>query len=266
MKTGTIEKQMTEITAKDLALINQYSRRELGAGEVYAFPLTLCDNETDRDGERFSIPALNTLAEMFLGKTGIFDHNPRAANQTARIYATDVVTDESRVTSAGEPYTRLSALAYMVRDERTAGIILDIDAGILKEVSVGVQATVENGVIVDPTDAYEWSFVAVPAQKNAGVTKQKEDGSAEIKKLRAMAEAGERFADSLRRDVVRFAALAQPEINAATLEAVVKKLDINELEELRRGFKKTAARFYPVAPQCADVKFSSVEADRQFKI
>ena len=28
-----------------------------------------------------------------------------------------------------------------------------------------------NGKLSEPTDAYEWSFVAVPAQKNAGVSK-----------------------------------------------------------------------------------------------
>lgn len=27
------------------------------------------------------------------------------------------------------------------------------------------------GELQNPTDAYEWSFVAVPAQKNAGITK-----------------------------------------------------------------------------------------------
>ncbi len=266
MKTGTIEKQTAKITSNDLALINQYSRRELGAEEVYAFPLTLCDNECDRDGERFSIPALKTLAELFLGKTGIFDHDPKATNQTARIYSTEVVTDESRVTAAGEPYTKLTATAYMVKDERTAGIILDIDAGILKEVSVGVRATVENGIITDPTDAYEWSFVAVPAQRNAGVTKQKGESRADIERLKAMAQIGERFTDSLRRDVVRFAALSHPEFNAATLESVVKKLDAGELEELKRGFQKSAARLYPLSPQCAGGESSPVKADSQFKI
>lgn len=46
----------------------------------------LCDNEVDRDMERFTIPALERLGELFLGKTGIFDHAPQAQNQAARIY------------------------------------------------------------------------------------------------------------------------------------------------------------------------------------
>jgi hypothetical protein len=179
MKTGVIEKKMTVVTEDDLAQINKYARRELRADEVYAFPLTLCDNEIDRDGERFSIPALNKLAKLYLGKPGVFDHMYTASKQTARIYAT-AIEEESRRTSAGEVYTKLTAKAYMVRGDHTAGMILDIDAGILKEVSVGCKATTTNGLIDNPTDAYEWSFVVVPSQRAAGVTKSHEQEAPEI--------------------------------------------------------------------------------------
>ena len=38
------------VTDEDLKLINQYTRRELTAEEVFVFETILCDNEIDRDG------------------------------------------------------------------------------------------------------------------------------------------------------------------------------------------------------------------------
>lgn len=188
-----------EQTEEDLAKINRYTRRDLTMDEVYCFKVILCDNEVDRDYESFTVGALKELAVLFLGKTGIFDHNPKGENQTARIYDTEVLEDPTRKTQFGQVYTYLQAKAYMVRSEKNADLILEIDAGIKKEVSVGCSvASVKCSIcgtnlkeqfcehvkgvqynnqlcyamLDQPTDAYEWSFVAVPAQKNAGVTKR----------------------------------------------------------------------------------------------
>ena len=49
---------------EELKLINALSRRELEAGEVYTFALRLCDNEIDRDFERFSDETLEQLAQI----------------------------------------------------------------------------------------------------------------------------------------------------------------------------------------------------------
>ena len=54
-----------------LEKINRFTRRELGEDEVYTFSVILCDNDIDRDLERFSDEALVTLAEKFIGRTGI---------------------------------------------------------------------------------------------------------------------------------------------------------------------------------------------------
>lgn len=186
-------------TEEDMKKINRFTRRSLTAEEVYCFHVILCDNEIDRDYESFTVEALHKLAELFIGKTGIFNHDPKGENQTARIYDTQVLTEEGKLTQAGEVYTYLFAKAYMVRSQKNADLILDIDAGIKKEVSVDCSvasvtcsvcgtnlrekrcehthgAKYNNklcySVLGDPTDAYEWSFVAVPAQKNAGVTKR----------------------------------------------------------------------------------------------
>lgn len=189
-----IIKQAVKTEDSDMELINKYTRRELSPEEVYTFSITLCDNEIDRDMEAFSTESLNTLSKLFLGKTGIFDHNPKAENQAARIYKTGVeLTNE--MNSVGEQYARLTACAYIIRTEKMADLISEIDAGIKKEVSIGcaVNRIVcskcgadlkakpcnhrkgEDGVyhvLDEPTDAYEWSFVAVPSQRAAGVTKK----------------------------------------------------------------------------------------------
>lgn len=179
--------------------INKLTRRPFTGDEVYTFSVILCDNEIDRDGERFSDKALEELKDRFVGKTGIFDHDPTASNQNARIYETELITDNSRTTVYGVPYKYLKASAYMVRTDENRTLISEIDGGIKKEVSISCSAAkricsicgcditenrcshikgksysgVQCCTILDNiTDAYEWSFVAVPAQINAGVTKR----------------------------------------------------------------------------------------------
>ena len=73
-------------TKEELAAINALTRRELDEKEVYLFSVRLCDNEVDREGERFSAATLEALAPMFVGKSGIFDHQGSAKGQAARIY------------------------------------------------------------------------------------------------------------------------------------------------------------------------------------
>ena len=187
-----------EITPEMLTQIGTFTRRAFTADEVYIFRVRLCDNEIDRDGERFSIDALHELSKLFEGKTGVFDHNPSGEKQNARIFRTEVVTDETKTTGAGEPYTSLCAYAYMVRTDGNADLIREIDGGIKKEVSISCSAGSHvcsvcgkdrriapcthvpfqeysgkkcHVILSQITDAYEWSFVAVPAQRNAGVTK-----------------------------------------------------------------------------------------------
>lgn len=202
MKNGQIEASLT-ITEQELAEINKFTRRAFTADEIYSFSVVLCDNDVDRDFERFTVDTLNKLATLFVGKTGIADHSGKSSDQCARIYYCEVITDDERKTVYGEPYTYIKAKAYMPRTEKFSDLITEIDAGIKKEVSVGCQVATrkcsicgsdatlcthkkgrhyrKNGnstlcsfELENPTDAYEWSFVAVPAQRSAGVTKKVE--------------------------------------------------------------------------------------------
>ena len=207
-----------EVTAGDLADINRLAKSELTAEQVYTFTVRLCDNEVDRDFERFDSGALERLGELLLGKSGIFDHQWSAQGQTARIYRTEVVREPAARTAAGDEYRWLKGWAYLLRTEKNGDLIAEIEGGIKKEVSVGCSAGrsvcsicgAENGAcehvrgqrydgrlcfmeLKDVTDAYEWSFVAVPAQRRAGILKrfgQERDGE---RILRNEAELGRKY-------------------------------------------------------------------------
>lgn len=187
----------SDTAAPEMELINQFTRKELSAEEVYTFPVVMCDNNVDRDYESFTVDALKELAPMFLGKTVIFDHARSAGNQTGRIYKTEVVKTAEK-TSENEDLYQLTAKVYILKNDSTKDIIDSIDGGILKEVSVSCRATGAScsicgndyysgkcehyaGATYDkklctvhlynPVDAYELSFVAVPAQPGVGVMK-----------------------------------------------------------------------------------------------
>ena len=125
------------LTQEELQAINRYAKAELTEDQVYTFSVRLCDNEVDRDMERFATEDLERLGELFLGKSGIFDHQWSAKGQTARIYRTEVVREPGVVTAAGDEYRWLKAWAYLMRTEKNQDLITEIEGGIKKEVSVG---------------------------------------------------------------------------------------------------------------------------------
>ena len=191
-----------EITEAEMKAINKHTMEPLKAEDVFTFKAVLCDNELDRVHERFSLKALQDLQKLFVGKTIIKDHTRRTDNQVARIYATELAADATKTTKAGEPYTQLVAHCYMVKTSSNADLIAEIKGGIKKEGSVGCAVShvycsicgtdnaksycrhwpgksyeKEGGPQVctftldGGRDAYEFSLVAVPAQKAAGVSK-----------------------------------------------------------------------------------------------
>lgn len=190
-----------DVTEAELREINKFTMETLTAEDVFVFSAILCDNELDRQYERFTEKALKDLQKLFVGKTVIKDHFASADNQVARIYSTELVATE-KATTAGEAYMQLKAHCYMVKTDGNKDLITEIKAGIKKEGSVGFRAasaicsicgtdnvkeycrhwpgktykkeggdTVCTFKLDSCSDAYEFSLVAVPAQRAAGVSK-----------------------------------------------------------------------------------------------
>lgn len=280
-REGTVRCSLHET---DLDQINQLAKATLTQDQVYTFALRLCDNEVDRDFERFDEQALHQLGELFVGKSGIFDHQWASSGQTARIYRTEVCFDPEKTTSLGEVYCYLKGYAYMMRSEKNKDLIEEIEGGIKKEVSVG--CSVERSVcsicgaemgscshekgktyggrlcfaqLQNPTDAYEWSFVAVPAQRGAGVIKgagslkQMVEAQGayleEWKALQRQAEIGRRYMDTLRKEVTRIAAIADESLNPEIFAGIVQKLDEPELVELKRAYENQVNQKFPLQVQ-----------------
>lgn len=206
MPPGMIEKaarlSTQEVTDADLKAINKLALVPLTADQVFTFKAVLCDNKVDRSYDRFTLKALQDLQKLYLGKTVIKDHRHSADNQVARIYATELSQSEKAVDGTGELYTQLVAKCYMVRTAGNADLIAEIMGGIKKEGSVGCSVSgivcsicgtdnakdycrhwpgrsyeKEGGsqvctfTLTGARDAYEFSLVAVPAQRAAGVSK-----------------------------------------------------------------------------------------------
>ncbi|MGN0447976.1 MAG: hypothetical protein ACI4GC_05465 [Acutalibacteraceae bacterium] len=283
---------------EDLELINLYSRNPLEESEVYCFNLTLCDNEIDRDFERFSIETLTALKDFFVGKTGISDHNLSSENQKARIFKTWLETDDNKKTAAGESYTKLCARAYTLKTADNESFIKEIEGGIKKEVSIGCavkdtlcslcgkslkahacshvkgkvyKGKLCHGILSGATDAYEWSFVAVPAQKNAGVTKsytEQENNLTEkvfseneelkkklsilkeqVKALETQAADGVIFKKRLIEKVKKYALLSLPQVNLDGFIKGCEAMETKELMALSESLKSQANKLLPLCPQ-----------------
>lgn len=202
--TKSADVQIQEVTDEELKKINKLTLEPLKAEEVFTFKMSMCDNETDdRNYEPFNLQALKDMKKLYVGKTVIKDHSRRADNQVARVYDTELIYEDGKLTKAGEPFARLVAKCYMIKTATNADLIADIKAGIKKEVSTSCRPKkavcsicgVDNTktycahwwgreyVMADGTkqtcyftldgvkEAYEVSFVAVPAQPRAGTTK-----------------------------------------------------------------------------------------------
>ena len=292
MTQGIILKSVA--TNEDLAKIQQFSRRELLPEEIYVFNVDLCNNDVDRDYEKFSVETLKQMAELFVGKTGIFDHSMKSTDQTARIFDAFVEKVNGKKTADGEDFYSLKAKAYMLNNEENKSLIDSIEAGIKKEVSVSCsvdkaycsichtdkkRAACEHrkgkmygdrlcfNILTDATDAYEFSFVAVPAQREAGVTKSfslKEEAEMQdivkmisqgdeitlsksqtnelysyIEGLKQEAELGEAYKKKLIKQVVDLFKSAFPKMDEALFVSVASVMTSKELLGFCDGMKKS---------------------------
>ncbi len=197
-----------EVADEDLKKINKYTLNPMKAEDLFVFKATIADNEQDdRNYMPFNLKALQDLKKLYIGKTMLKDHSRRADNQIARVFDTELIQNANKQTELGELHTELIAKIYMIKTDSNKDLIAEIMGGIKKEVSTSTMPEkmvcnicgVDNmkdwcrhwpGRDYDVADsngkstkrrckmllhgakeAYELSFVAVPAQPRAGTYK-----------------------------------------------------------------------------------------------
>lgn len=152
--------------------------------EYYKFEIRLCDTKIDRDFERFTLPCLRKLSEMFVGKNGFVGQD-----SIAKILSTVVLKGKD-----GEWFIKANASIKNIPENFK--VIEEIKSGKKKEVSIGCSVATRTCSICgdstgscnhkpgeyyngkqcfmelnDPTDVFEWSFVATPVKEEANMDK-----------------------------------------------------------------------------------------------
>ena len=141
------------------------------------------------------------------------------------------------------------------------------------------------GELNNITDAYEWSFVAVPAQKNAGVIKnfrKGEDGMTlndvvekmgnenlrdELDELKSYAQMGRSYLEQLRNEVVRLGVMSDSGFKKDFLRSTAEKMNEKELLSFKKAFESKIDSFFPPVTQLGGFKEKvDKEADSQFLI
>lgn len=283
-------------SAMQLEKINALAKARLNGEQVYVFSLRLCDDQMDRDFERFDTQALPELARMFLGKTGIVDHQWSTEKQVARIFETQVVQDGS--------VSYIKAWAYIRRGGANEETIADIEAGIKKEVSVGCAmgqavcsicggeyGTCGHGkgqsydgqvccaILRQPVDAYEFSFVAVPAQREAGVLKAMGAGQRRLKELaeqfgaqgeyqalKQQAALGQRYRKELEDSVVRLGLSLELGLQEPVLRRLAQCAGAEDLTAVKAAWQERLEQLMPVVTQLGGQLERSAEVESGFLI
>lgn len=283
-------------SAMQLEKINALAKARLNGEQVYVFSLRLCDDQMDRDFERFDTQALPELARMFLGKTGIVDHQWSTEKQVARIFETQVVQDGS--------VSYIKAWAYIRRGGANEETIADIEAGIKKEVSVGCAmgqavcsicggeyGTCGHGkgqsydgqvccaILRQPVDAYEFSFVAVPAQREAGVLKAMGAGQKRLKELaeqfgaqgeyqalKQQAALGQRYRKELEDSVVRLGLSLELGLQEPVLRRLAQCAGAEDLTAVKAAWQERLEQLMPVVTQLGGQLERSAEVESGFLI
>ena len=197
----------------------------------------------------------------------------------------------------------IKAWAYIRRGGANEEIIADIEAGIKKEVSVGcamaravcsicgseygtcghVKGEVYEGqtcavILKEPVDAYEFSFVAVPAQREAGVMKamgktavlkelaEANGAQAEYRALCKEAELGRRYRKDLEDNVVRLGLALELGVTEPVLRSLAKTAAADDLLALKEALQGRLDESLPVVTQLGAFHGKGEELESGFLI
>ena len=214
-KKSLVNEVETSDTVKDIDIINKYTLEKLNENDVFTYKVKLCDNEVDRVFDKMSDKFLEAFKEKASNLTGITDHDWSSNNQVSRLYDTEIVVDDTKKNSIGEPYKYVVGKAYTLK--KFEDYVNKISAGLLKECSVSFESVEDHcsicgalttkgddnvavcpnghvmGQIYDDklaynsidslNDVFEWSLVAVPCQRDSGIIKKNlSKGASKMKK------------------------------------------------------------------------------------
>ena len=201
-------------------------------------------------------------------------------------------------------YEFIKAWAYIRRGDANDEIIADIEAGIKKEVSVGCamgrsvcsicgsdygscghrkgesyDGQVCCAILQEPMDAYEFSFVAVPAQREAGVLKGLGCGKPKLKELadefgaqaeyRALyqqAELGKRYQKELEDSIVRLGLSLELGVEAPVLRSIARTAAAEDLIKLRSALEERLAESMPLTTQLGGCRGKEEKVESGFLI
>lgn len=172
-----------EPTDDDLQLINAYTRNVVDENDVCLVSAMLCDNDVDRDGERFTTESLYELEKLLVGKAEVMDYK-RHRSERARIISCDVVKSDKQKTALGDDYAGLIAKIYIPFCRNNEDIIVAAFKGDIKDVNIHCaveqyecsvcgkeysECSHKKGEVYDsklcccefvsPYKVYDWSFV-----------------------------------------------------------------------------------------------------------
>ncbi len=265
------EGQEERLGQGDMDLIHEFTRRKVPEEELYTFSVRLCDTGVDRDYDCFTRKTLEELGEMFVGKSGLFDHKWSAEQQACRIYRTELLQED------WDGLWYLKAYVYMLRTEGNRDLIAEIEAGIKKEVSVGCRVSRsicticgedigtcphEKGktyegescyaLLEGAEDAYEFSFVAVPAQRKSGVMQKgysEGEKGENMEELLKQAEIGRAYLAQMQEEVERLGGLCEEQESREVVKGMIGKMSLAELQVMKGLWQEKVAKKYPMQLQ-----------------
>jgi hypothetical protein len=117
-------------------------------------------------------------------------------------------------------------------------------------------------ILQEPMDAYEFSFVAVPAQREAGVMKglgrkqvslkalaEEFGAQAEYRALYLQAQLGRQYEQELRSEVVRLCLSLELGVEEPVLRSVMEKAGAEDLQKLKAALTERMRELLPVQTQ-----------------
>jgi hypothetical protein len=149
-------------TAEQVTKINQFTRRQFTAEELYVGQLRLAHNAIDRDNERFSEGTLQGFADTAVRKTMLFDHRRDIKDNAIGkffdveieklplIMASAELAEELKLPEGMNEVMIMSPWFYIPKRGVSEEDIVKIDAGIFDFASIGFNA--ENYVDIMDND------------------------------------------------------------------------------------------------------------------